>query len=585
MGAPRIESLTVKNFKSVGSPGVTIQFPAEGALVVLGENNAGKSNISRAMELILGERWPKSYQPDDHDFFGRSSDGIDMKIGARFSGVDCKCGGSVSYIRWLYDKSREGDPCDFTYSCDGRCNNDSWVNNKIREQLYCMFVGADRRLSYQLSYASKYTFLSKLMHGFHNRLMMQDARVARLRNVFDQIVTEFENVEEFATFRELLRGTAKEFGQNLSYELDIDFSAYDPSNFFRSLRLHPNLDGDVRSFDELGTGQEQILALAFAYSYARAFGSDAGLVLAIDEPESNLHPMAQQWLAQRLHELSTEGLQVVVTTHSPHFVDLSQPENLVIVRKRDVMIGSRTVQTSKHDLANELISMGAHRERTTAETVGSFYSTAATSDIKTGLFSAACVLVEGDTERYALPPLLKHVGCDLLRDGIAVIPVGGVGNLAKWYRLFTILEIPSYVIMDSDSDKTDKTKAERERDRKDILTALSEDPNLANELSGSPLYVGDSFSAFDSNFESAASLMFHRWDELCEEAREVVGDSKPLQARFAAERIHVPEISDTSRNLLATLAASISVKAGIGMSSGTGGEPADPEYDADEIPF
>jgi len=226
--------------------------------------------------------------------------------------------------------------------------------------------------------------------------------------------------------------------------------------------------------------------------------------------------------------------------------------------------------------------MGANAERTTPETVGSFYATAATSDIKTGLFSAACVLVEGDTERYALPLLLKHVGCDLLRDGIAIIPVGGVGNLAKWYRLFTIMEIPCYIVMDSDSDKKDK--GERERDRRDILTALSEDPNLANELSGSPLYVSESFSAFDCNFDVAACVMFDRWAELREEAKEFVGDSKPLQARFAAERLLVDDISGSSRDLL-RLARSIRAKAGIESplgsevgSTAVGCEPDEPPF-------
>ena len=45
--------------------------------------------------------------------------------------------------------------------------------------------------------------------------------------------------------------------------------------------------------DELGTGQSQVLALAFAYAYAMAYGQSEGTVLVIDEPEANLHPLAQ----------------------------------------------------------------------------------------------------------------------------------------------------------------------------------------------------------------------------------------------------------------------------------------------------
>jgi predicted ATPase len=81
-----------------------------------------------------------------------------------------------------------------------------------------------------------------------------------------------------------------------------------------------------------------VLALAFACAYAMAYGRSEGTVLVIDEPEANLHPLAQQWLASRLKRLAAPGLEVVVTTHSPHFVDLARPENLVLVSKAE---GSR----------------------------------------------------------------------------------------------------------------------------------------------------------------------------------------------------------------------------------------------------
>jgi putative ATP-dependent endonuclease of OLD family len=51
---------------------------------------------------------------------------------------------------------------------------------------------------------------------------------------------------------------------NFEYQLGIDFSAYDPSNYFKSLRIFPCQDGEIRALDELGTGQEQILAISFA---------------------------------------------------------------------------------------------------------------------------------------------------------------------------------------------------------------------------------------------------------------------------------------------------------------------------------
>jgi putative ATP-dependent endonuclease of OLD family len=306
--------------------------------------------------------------------------------------------------------------------------------------------------------------------------------------------------------------------------------------------------------------------LAFAYAYAKAFSGEAGLVLAVDEPESNLHPVAQQWLAQKLHELSTDGLQVVVTTHSPHFVDLARPENLVLVKKVSPDEGTKVVQVSREDLAAKLVEMGANAEKTNAETIGHFYSAAATSDIKTGLFSRGCILVEGDTERLGLPGLLRLYDYDPLHDGVAIIPVGGVSNLAKWYRLFTVLGIPVYPILDTDSDKTGKTGKERERDRRDLMVALGLDPELAVNLSGKPIYLHDQFTALDANFESSMVQLFpQRWDELVEESREFVGDSKSLQARYVTERLSKSDAVDEFAGLLGALVAKLR-----GALAGTG---------------
>lgn len=254
---------------------------------------------------------------------------------------------------------------------------------------------------------------------------------ATARPGLSNLLAEFGGVPEFAEFKRLLGETAADFGQNLPYRLDVDFSAYDPSNFFRSLRIHPTLSGEVRNFDELGTGQSQVLALAFAYAYAMAYGQSDGTILVVDEPEANLHPLAQQWLALRLNSLAAPGLQVVLTTHSPHFVDLARLENLVMVRKEES--GATTVvQRTREELRGQLVASGAHAERTRADTIGPFYAAGATTEIVSRLFARCCVLVEGPTEALALPELLRIRGLDVLQEGLAVISVEGISNIAKW---------------------------------------------------------------------------------------------------------------------------------------------------------
>jgi putative ATP-dependent endonuclease of OLD family len=60
--APRVTSLRIRNLRSIGMEPVTVRFPEEGTLVLLGENNAGKSNITKALDILFGEMWPGSRQ-------------------------------------------------------------------------------------------------------------------------------------------------------------------------------------------------------------------------------------------------------------------------------------------------------------------------------------------------------------------------------------------------------------------------------------------------------------------------------------------------------------------------------------------
>ncbi len=540
--APRIERLTVKNLRSVGDDRVSVRFPESGALVLLGENNAGKSNVTRGLDILFGDMWPGSRRLEDHDFHERDSDGIAIEVGAAVSGIPCTyCNrGDVAHLRWVYDPqspSEGGNPVTYRFTCSNQHCDRTYVKNDMRSALSAAVLDADRRLGYQLSYASKYTMLSKLMHRFHERLLANPQRKQQLAKVFSDLLTEFSRVPEFAEFKRLLAETAIDFGQNLPYRLDVDFSAYDPSNFFQSLRVHPTLSGDVRNFDELGTGQSQILALAFAYAYAIAYGQSEGTILVIDEPEASLHPLAQQWLATRLNSLAAPGLQVVITTHSPHFVDLARPENLVMVSKADGR-ATRVVQRTRDELRAELVASGADAERTQPDTIGSFYAASATTEVVSGLFARRCVLVEGATESLALPELMRARGLDVLREGIAVVSVEGVGNIAKWHRLYTALGIECFCVFDTDSNKTGREADDLRAKRWDIMAALGHGDDAQPEnLSSAPLAVQDGYATLNPNFEGAAVALFERWTELYVEAVTVVGDSKPLRARYATQRL------------------------------------------------
>lgn len=508
--------------------------PAKGPLVLLGANNAGKSNVVKAIDLLLGEGWPGSFEPEDHDYHDRSRDSvpIEIRMGVDDVVVSTRDGWfEVNEMTWRFDPEEERRSAFDIVSADGHAR---YGSNDARDQCFCMVIAADRRLQYQLSYASKWTLLSRLMRRFHATLMEDEARTARLRELFDSVVGTFLEVEPFSAFSESLRNHAADFGANLEYGLELDFSAYDPSNFFHSLRVRPRDGSAVRSFDELGTGQEQILALAFAYAYAGAFGpssADSGLLLVVEEPEAHLHPLAQKWLGRKIHELSGLGVQVILTTHSSAFIDLEALEGLVLVRKEGEGASTRVSQLTRASLAEFCKAHGAG-DRATASTITPFYASSATDEIVNGLFARACVLVEGPTEGLTLPVLLRHGGLDVLAEGIAVIPVGGVGNLSRWWRFFQSYGIPTFVVFDNDSP--DDSSGVR---RADLVRTLNMTDTMDTRLKIPGIDVRASCAVMVENFEQALRSLFAQYAGLERRGHDRLGPSKPLAARYAVERL------------------------------------------------
>jgi len=179
-----IQGVDVANYRSVGPQGARIHFPDDSPIVLLGENNAGKSNLASALKLVLGEGWPGSHDPDDHEFYGRDRDRR-ICIDVYFKDGDWY-GSRFKQVKYRFDPEVDGDPVTFGGKppLKEHHGETSYVSNDDRESCICIVVGADRNLDYQLSYKSKYTFLSKLMRRFHKALLEDEEVKDDLEDIF-----------------------------------------------------------------------------------------------------------------------------------------------------------------------------------------------------------------------------------------------------------------------------------------------------------------------------------------------------------------------------------------------------------------
>jgi putative ATP-dependent endonuclease of the OLD family len=91
-------------------------------------------------------------------------------------------------------------------------------------------------------------------------------------------------------------------------------------------------DGTPTDLEHKGDGVQSLAALALMRHASEIGGKGKSFVIAIEEPESHLHPSAIHVLRKVITELA-QKYQVVITTHSPLFVDRLNTRSNILVNK------------------------------------------------------------------------------------------------------------------------------------------------------------------------------------------------------------------------------------------------------------
>ncbi|MFM2415921.1 MAG: hypothetical protein RL385_644 [Pseudomonadota bacterium] len=210
--------------------------------------------------------------------------------------------------------------------------------------------------------------------------------------------------------------------RDLSKGVDVSFNAAGAQSF--PLARH-------------GMGTRSLAALlvfrAFAswrHKQATQGGDSVHSVLALEEPESHLHPQAQRSLFAHIKQVTG---QRIVSTHSPYFAGQAPLEDLRLFFKNN---GDTTV--TKLDTS----ALGKDDIRKLQDTVID-----TRGDI---LFSRAVVLFEGQTEEQALPVYAeKYWGATIHELGFCFVRANGT-DYFPFIWLAKAMRIPWYVFADGE---------------------------------------------------------------------------------------------------------------------------------------
>jgi putative ATP-dependent endonuclease of OLD family len=246
-----------------------------------------------------------------------------------------------------------------------------------------------------------------------------------------------------------------------------------------------------------------------------------------------------------------DGLQIILSTHSPSFLDILCLSGMHLVYKEETITHVR--RHSQKTLAGYCNERGADANKCKEQTVLPFYSANSNEEILKGFFARAVVLVEGPTEALALPIYLAAGGCDTKEKGVAVIPVHGKGSIARYIRLFEAYEIPTYSVFDNDPEDDGNGNKRRE-----IIEAYGYDfdPSL---LQFDNINVQERFAVFGKDFETSLRNQFSEfgYEEKEASVKESFGPAKPLAGREVALLLAKGGTADESWEPIKRLASRI----------------------------
>lgn len=243
-------------------------------------------------------------------------------------------------------------------------------------------------------------------------------------------------------------------------------------------------------------------------------------IVLLDEPGSNLHPLWQRTLLNTF--LMSKKSQFFLITHSPYLIPAARMQSVIRFQQRNGATQACRI----------LKEPGTHDDGKLWKEMGR------SADARSLLFADKVILVEGETEKGALPVWWQKQGWNLDGDAVAIYDVGADTNLMPWANILDTYQIPWVII--NDGDALQDTKVFCKSLKFDSSMNFFEKKNQAEKMG--VFTLNDNY---DQTFESLDIIKQHM-----AEAKKIYGRSKVRVGRYIADKTDCPEeVSEIYRKI------------------------------------
>lgn len=527
----RISYISIRNFRSIKS----LDLDLSETTVLIGPNNSGKTAILDAIRIVLTRRWGQKgtgfteydVHLADEESDPKASPGVSIEIRVE----EQAAGEWPDAIQQDLDEIAQTDPVTGkTYiilraSCawneeEGNFEP-SWVFlnagraplvggsarrmnlERFWQYLPVFYLGALRDVDDEFS--SRSQFWGRLLKAMEIPSALE-TKVQRVLDLLNRKLLEAD--PRLAQIASTLSGATRVAARDRDGAVDLRLVPLKPWDLLSKaeiiLRNEP--DWPWLPLQRHGQGVQSLSVIFLFQAFiehllAELYEANSSPVLALEEPESHLHPQAARTLWNHISALPG---QKIITTHSPYFVQHVPFRDLRLVRLTDNGTEVSSLPSSfsarvphvaeldavvaasggkmEYDRAAELLTVhgkleqkpyrdlltcyGTHADRAAIhgvlrdlrERTLRFISDDELRSLETFarrirgeiFFARRWFIVEGQAEYLLVHAMARELGYDLDEHGVAVIDAQNNGSPAIFAALARALSIPWLAIFDGD---------------------------------------------------------------------------------------------------------------------------------------
>ncbi|MCQ1779422.1 AAA family ATPase [Neorhizobium galegae] len=459
----KLRSLSVRNFRCIGPNAVKVDL--DDIVVLVGPNNSGKSSILRAYEIAVSEGskpgnlrqedFPNGQiNPDEPTEIELVTEVVHGDPGKHWIGdLDGRpiAGGGRKYVKekWVWNGIGKGTRYGWNVEKQGWDDKKPWG--------YANVANARRPAVHPVRAFDPPEAQAKQIHDLLSKAIVGSAKALERDgvNLYDKLlsdVTEFQklaldqNKEKIEQAEKMLNEIVSSIFLDHAVRYVQSTDASDTS-----LKLFPDggkltmghRDGHMSDLESQGSGARRTMLWAtLKLLKDSAADQKRANVLLIDEPELCLHPSAIRDACRVLYDLaSKEGWQVMITTHSPVFIDLSR-DNTSIVRverrEKGEIVGTTLYRPENAKLDD--------RDKQNLKLLNIYDPYVAEF-----FFGGRVILVEGDTEYSAFRIIMEG---DRSLSDVHVIRARGKATIASLAKILNQFGARYSILHDTDVPKT-----------------------------------------------------------------------------------------------------------------------------------